>query len=455
MALTTQQFWQQQLAVHQAAQAAAQSDLAAAQGRQKGAAAQLASDVKSLDTLNAAIARQRAQLATTSIPADANALITQITGQVVQQRHLQGTVLDDQERVDDAQAEVDAAGATLARAATRIAVAQAALAAATAADATRAALKQAIGAPPLATIKADATALLASSTASDAKTRFEADFPAELRELAGRRRATRDGRIASLETQLEHAEDAQASGQAADGGVAGTARQKWIALQRAQDELAYQVATAAGRYARALAVLTTLQAIQNAPAGTVQDVLSDAEKTQLAALQATGAAAAPAADALDDDMKAVFTARDALDAQVLTQIGADVDALATDPTVAAKRAAIVTAEQAFDTALAAFVKRGDLDQWEAAVPDDAWRVVLEYLEGMAALSDLAALDLPGLATGMDNAEDAYTQALGHAEVAQRRADARADAIALRSARLASAQGALQARLASAVRGDSY
>jgi hypothetical protein len=297
--------------------------------------------------------------------------------------------------------------------------------------------------------------LLASSTASDARTRYEAEFPAELRELAGRRRATRDGRIASLQAQLANAEDAQASGQAADGGLPGTVRQKWMALQRAQDALAEEVATAASRYARALAVLTMLETIENAPAGTVQDVLSDAEKAQLAALQATGAAAAPAADALDDDMNAVFTARDALDAQVLTQIGADVDALATDPTVAAKRAAIGTAEQAFDNALAGFVKRGDLDQWEAAVPDDAWQVVLEYLEGVAALNELAALDLPGLAGGMDAAEDAYTQALGNAETAQRRADARADAIALRSARLASAQGALQARLASAVRGDSY
>jgi hypothetical protein len=455
MALTTQQFWQQQLTVHQAAQAAAQSDLSAAQARQKAAAAQLATDSKALDQFGAKIAAQRAQLATTTVPAEANALVVQITAQVVLQRHQQGKVLDDQEALADASADADAA--TLARATARIATVQAAIAAAAAEGAQRDALKAAIAAAPLATIKADATALLASATATHAASRIATDFPAALLDIAGKRHDTRSGRLSSLKADVELAEDAQGAGQAADAGLAGAASQKAIALRRAQAALADPVATAASRYARALAVLQKLEAIEVDATGTVPDVLTDAEKAQLAALAAAGAAAEPTAVALDTDLKAVFSARDALDAQILTQIAADVDALATDPTVAARRAAIVAAQNSFDADLAAFVaaNRNDLDQWQAVIPDPAWKTLLDYQEGLAALNELAALDLPALAAAMDSAEGDYTSALAAAELAQRRADARTDAIALRSARLAGARGAIAARLPSAIRGDSY
>ena len=99
MALTTLQFWQQQLTIYQAEQAAAQSDLTAAQALQKAANTQLAADLKSLDQITSSIAAMRAQLAVTTIPADANALVAQITAQIIQQRGLQGAVLDDQDAI--------------------------------------------------------------------------------------------------------------------------------------------------------------------------------------------------------------------------------------------------------------------------------------------------------------------------------------------------------------------
>lgn len=457
MALTTLQFWQQQLVVHQAAQAAAQSDLGAAQARQKAAATQLAADLKTLDQIGARIAAQRARLATITVPAEANALVVQITAQVVLQRHAQGLVLDDQEALADAGGDADAATAMLARATARIATVRAATASAATDGAQRDALKTAIAAAPLATIEADATALLASATATHAAARIAKDFPAALLAIAGMRHGTRSGRLASLKAQLQHAEDAQAAGEAADAGLAGAAAGKLIALQRAQAALADPVATATSRYAQALAVLKMLEAIEVDATGTVPDVLTAAEKAQLAALAAAGAAAEPTAAALDTDLKAVYAARDALDAQILTQIATDVDALATDPTVAAKRAAIVAAQNGFATDLATFVgaNRNDLDQWEAVVPDAAWKVLLDYETALAALTELAALDLGALATAMTNAENDFTAALAASEVAQRRADARADATGLRGARLASARSAIAARLPSAIRGDSY
>lgn len=457
MALTTLQFWQQQLIVHQAAQAAAQSDLAAAQAAQKTATADLAADLKTLDKIGATIAALRAQLATVTVPADANALIAQITAQVILQRGRQGEVLDDQAALDAASADVDAHKATLARADARVASVQGALTRAAAEVVQRNALKVAVALPPLATLKSDAASLLAGSTAAHAATRLSANFPTAIVTIAGKRHDTRSGRLASLEADLEHAQDAQGSGWAADAGLVGAAGQKAIALQRAQAALADPVAKAVARYTRALAVLQKLEAIELAPAGSVADVLSDPEKAQLTALAAAGAAAETTAETLDTDLNAVYTAEDVLDAQLLTQIATDVDQLATDPTLALKRAAIVTATGTFYTALAAFAaaNKGDLDQWEAVIPDAAWAVLLDYQEGVAALNELAALDLPTLVTAMDTAEANYTTALAAAELAQRRADARADAIALRAARLANAQAAIGNRLPSAIRGDTY
>ncbi len=457
MALTTLQFWQQQYLIHQAGQTAGQKDLGTAQALQKTATTQLAANLKALDLGDANIKAQRAQLAVITVPADASALIVKITTAVIQQRGLQGRVLDDQAALADATAQADATVATLARASARLAMVGAAIARAGVDAQQRAALKSAIAAPPLASIKADATALRAGTTASHAATRIGKNFPTALLTIAGKRRDTRSGRLVDLQTGLALALDAQANGQASDAGLAGAVSQKALVLQQAQAALAETVAVSLTRYASAKSVLQKLEAIELDATGATPDVLSAAEKSQLAALGALGAAAEPGAETLDADLQAVFDAQDALDAQILSQIGSNVDLLATDATVAAKRAAISAAQSAFDGALASFAaaNKADLDQWQAVVPDPAWQFLLAYLDGLAALNQLAVLDLPALATVMDNAETDYTSALAVAEQALRRADARTDAITLSQARLAAAQAALSSRAPSAIRGDTY
>lgn len=457
MALTTLQFWQQQLPIHRAAQTAALFDLVAAQALQKTVGVQLATDLKALADIGAVINAQRAQLAVVTVPAEANALVVKITAQVILQRSRQGKVLDDQAALDAASAAVDAASASQARAASQVAVVQAAIARATTEVRQRDALKAAIAKPPFVTLKADATALLVSTTASHAATRLAANFPAAILTLAGKRHAARSGRLASLKTEVDLAQNAQGAGQAADAGLAGAASQKLIALQAAQAALADPVATAASRYGRALALLKKLEVIELAPAGSVPDVLSAAEKAQLTALAAAGAAAEPTAATLDTDLVAVYAAQDALGAQILTQIAANVDQLATDASVAAKRAGIVTAQAGFDAALAAFAaaNKGDLDQWQAVIPDPAWALLLDYQEGLAALNTLAATDLPALAAAIDAAETDYTTALAAAELAQRRDAARSAAISVRLASLTSASAVIGNRLPSAIRGDTY
>jgi hypothetical protein len=82
-------------------------------------------------------------------------------------------------------------------------------------------------------------------------------------------------------------------------------------------------------------------------------------------------------------------------------------------------------------------------------------VLLEYQEGMAALSELAATDPTTLAAAMDTAENDYAVALGAMAAAGRRAEALADAVAYRQGLLAAGRAASAARLPSAIRGDSY
>ena len=85
-------FWQQQLAIYQAEQKAAQDDLAKEQASLQTANAQLATDQKALDKAGSDISAARAKLAVTTVPADATALITQITQMIIAQRGLQGAV---------------------------------------------------------------------------------------------------------------------------------------------------------------------------------------------------------------------------------------------------------------------------------------------------------------------------------------------------------------------------
>ena len=469
MALTLLQYWQQQLTIYQAEQTAAQADLAAAQARIAAANKKLNGDPsqppgpafdgdqKTLANTGAAIAGKRAELAAETSPPDAAALVDEITALIVTQRTQQGTLLDDLDELAAAQAASDAAAATHARADARVAATQTAIDAATADDDRRAALRAAIAAPPLSTLKADATAFLGSTTVTNATTRIAANFPAEIVTIAGKRHDTRINQITSLQTSVNAAEDALGAEQNADYGLAGKAGQQRIAFERAQQALADYVATAASRFAQAGVVMNMLNAIEVAPPGTVPDVLTDPEKAQLTALGAAGAAAEPTAETLDTDLTAVFAAEGALDAQILTAIAANPDTAGTDATVAAKRTAITTAQGVFTTALTAFAgaDKPDLDLWEAAIPDAGWKVLLDYEEGLDTLNDLSATTPATLATAMDTAEDAYAVALQTADVARRKADLFADEIALRQKRLDAAQGVLSARLPSAIRGDSY
>ncbi|MDQ6831684.1 MAG: hypothetical protein M3081_22745 [Gemmatimonadota bacterium] len=453
MAITLVQFWQQERDIHEAAQTAAQTDLGAAQLALVAAKAKLDADVATLNALNTAIAANRAKLAVTSVPSDVTALNNTIRDQIVEQRTLQGGIMDDQDMVAWSQGGADGATATLARATARKADAEAKLAAANDANKQRQMLMAQLTLAPFDTLQTDAGSHGALETAAQAE--IDANLPTELQTIAGKRYATRAARAAQLKQSLSDAEDALGTSLGTTDGFAGDAAKKEIDFKHKERRLREYAAAAKQRYDRAVAVLTDLTAIKD---GTkTPDLLTAQEKLDVASSAARTTAESNALPA-DTNRATLYTARNDLDTQIATQIGTDVDKLATDATVKAKRDAVTAAAGALKTTQDGIVASGDkavLDQWEVVVQDTAWRTFIDYLDAKAALTELAGTAPATLASDLVTAEDAYAVALAKATKAQRAADAFADVIALRAQRADASSAALSGRLLSAVRGDSF
>jgi hypothetical protein len=455
MAITLVQFWQQKSDADEAMLTAAQNDLAAAQLGLAAAKAALDADVEALKKLVTDIAANRVKLATTPVPSQVTALNNEIRDQIIKQRARQGVILDDQEAVAAAQSDLNAAGAALKRATSRLAESAAGLTAAKDANKQRQLLKSQLAAPPFTTIQADATAMLAGAAATDAQADIDANFPAPLQAIARKRFATREDRAAQLRQAIADAEKALGNTLASSTGLAGVAARKAVDFNQAEQALRDYATTAKTRYERAVGVLADLQAMKNQTKK--PDLLTAQEKLDVAVSPARTTAKTNT-DPIEDARKEVDKARHALDAQIVTQIGNDVDKLATDPAVKAKRDAIGAKATALKTAQDALAASGDkkvLDEWQIVVPDPAWRALIDYIDATSALDDLKTTAPATLATALDTAENAYATALTAAAKAQRQADALTDVLSQRVERVDASSAALPARLLSAVRGDSF
>ena len=455
MAITLVQYWQQKSDADEAMQTAAQNDLSTAQTALTAAKAALDKDVDALKTVVDDIAAKRVKLATTSVPSEVTALNNIIRDQIVKQRAQQGAVLDDQEAVAAAQADVNAASASLKRATARLTDTAARLADAKDANQKRQLLKSQLAAPPFDTIQADATAAAAGAAATKAQADINDNFPPPLQALANKRYANRSDRAAQLRQAVADAQKALGTALASSNGLSGAAARKAVDFDQAEQALRDYATTARQRYDRAVGVLTDLQSMKD---GTKKpDLLSAQEKLDVA-VSAARTTAKTNTEPIEDARKDVNTARQALDAQILTQIAADVDKLATDPTVKAKRDAIGAKAAALKTAQDALVTSGDkrvLDEWEVVVQDPAWRALIDFIDATATLADLKATAPASFATALDATENAYATALLAAAKAQRQADVLTDVISQRVERVDASSAALPGRLLSAVRGDSF
>jgi hypothetical protein len=464
MPLTVVQFWQQERDIYEQEQTAAQSGMTAAQAALGSAKAALTAHVASFSAVGAQIQAARAQLATTAVPADASALNTHIRDLIVQQRGLQGTVLDDHDAIDWAQADLDAATMTLTRATARLADAAAKLAAAQTDDLQRQGMHAALLLAPFDTLNTDANTLLTGATKTNADTAISASFPTELVTIAGLRATRRSQFVHDRNEGVSLAEQALGAAWAADDGLDGVAAQAGVAFRQADRTVRDYAASATIRFDKARAILSTLETIALHP-GTVAPLLSDAQKAEIA--DAGQLAARQTAEShavgIDTARQTVATAQKTLDAQILTAIHDDVDTLGTDATVASTRAALEAARVALKGNQDAFVAddKATLDDWQVVVSDGAWQTLLDYLTAVADITELKDIkiqpagDADSLLKIVDDAEQAYGDALAAAAKARRRADYLADQVALRQERLDAATSAYTARALSAVRGDSF
>jgi hypothetical protein len=452
---TLAQFWQQERDTHKAALAATQSGLATAQQDLVDAKTALQVAAAGADKLKTDIAANRAKLAATPVPSEVTALNAMIRDQIIAQRGLQATILDQQDAVASAQADADGAAVALARATSSLANAEARLAAATGADAKRQALKTKLSAAPFDTMKAEATAFAGGQVVTDAKSEIDATFPADLQKIVFKRYATRTKRVVQVRKTLTDAEDALGTALAAKDGLSGDAAKKAVDFRRADQALRDFATSAKQRYDRAVAIMNDLQAIKN---GTkTPDLLTAQEKLDIA-VSAERTAAEGKAEGIDTKLNDLYTARNALDTQIVTQIDTDVDKLSTDPTLQTKRADVTGAIGTLKTAQDAVVTSGDrevLDLWEVVVQDPTWRALIDYLEAKATLDDLSATTPASFGTALDTAEDAYATALAKVMKAQRQTDSLADVVGVLGKRLDASSNTLPNRVLSAVRGDSF
>lgn len=183
-----------------------------------------------------------------------------------------------------------------------------------------------------------------------------------------------------------------------------------------------------------------------------EDELTAADTKSTAAKKAFDDAAKARADAkkaVDDKQKDVDDAVAAAKAKV-PPVNPD-----TDPTVKAARAALEKAENELAKAERALIPiSGDLDAWEAAIPDPTWRMLVDLEEAERILTDLAAIKPADRLQAVKDKEAALVATLDAVARSARTLAFLEDSVAERMAWATRAAGAAPARLLSAIRGDS-
>lgn len=443
---------------NKAAQAKAKADLAVAQTSLAAANKPLVDDLAARQALQAAIASNRAKLATTTLPTDVEALVAKLSGEIVSDRRLQGKLLDDRAAVAAAQEAVDFAQARLARATAKLAEAEAALVSATADDKLRADWKHTVTQTPLATIAADAANILSNTggtllkDAADKLTTASHEVPAALLEIAEERYALWRQRAAAADSAVATAEDELGALGAADGGKAGASQKASFDFAHAAQAFGAFVKTANPRFDRAVAALSKMASL-----GAQTFVLSDPQAAAVndAGVATPGAAAETKEKAFDDQLKVVDDAATALADATLTAQAADPNAdVSNDAGVKAAATALSTAKTTLSGLALPGADRDALAAWQIIIPDEAWRLILGFVDAKAVLKDLAASNAATLQSAMDTAEGAYGDAKLAVWKSARSADFLQDTIALRQEVATDARTDLDDRLLSAIRGDA-
>jgi hypothetical protein len=393
------------------------------------------------------------------VPSDVEALVVKIAGEIIADRRLQGKILDERAAVAAAQEAVDFAQARLTRATAKLAEAEATLTTVTADDQRRAAWRQAITQPPLSTIKTDANNILTNAQgitllqdATAKLTTASNEVPAGLLEIAELRYEVWQKRAAAADAAVAAAENDLGALGAADGGKAGASQKAGFDFAHAAQDFGTFVKTAKARFDRAVAALTKMVNL-----GAQTFVLSDAQAAAIkdAGVATPGAAAETKEKAFDDQVEVVDDAATAVAGATLTAQILDPNAdVSNDAAVKAATQTLGTETTTLNGLALANADRDALAAWEVIIPDDAWRLILGFIDAKAVLTDLAASNAANLQAAMDTAEGAYGDAQLAAWESARSAAFLEDTIALRQEVVTDLRTVFDDRLLSATRGDA-
>jgi hypothetical protein len=401
------------------------------------------------------IARIRRGLAAASTPADGDALLDELETTLISLHAKQTALLDAGTAMEAAIAREARANADLTAATALVTASAAQLKAAEAAGKVRSDLTTPAKLAELAQVRAEADAALNTAPANQpftaAKTRVEGEIPTELIARARERRTAAVAAIEARATALRGAENLIATQADTEGGLPGKAEKRRVEFERA--EAAFLTYALHGRemLEQAKSMLARVADASKSPMTQAQrDRINDAT------LVADGTAAAAKEKDRDTALADVSAKQADLDKAILEALADDIDRdPATVAAVQTAQGALATAQGTLATAEGAYTAdmRGDLDRWEAAVPDTAWQRLADFEEARAILTFLKDTDPAALATAMQTAEAAFAGAL--ADVAtnvrtERRLAAEAGAL---GARLTTERNAARQLQFAAIRGD--
>jgi hypothetical protein len=325
------------------------------------------------------------------------------------------------ERLQQARSTKTSASALVARATDRLAAASAWETEAKATQAAHDGLRSSLAAPPVSTVTADASAMLAGSVVSDARDRLQELLPATLFDRAAARANEARRREARAAEVFNHADEVNNSVLSSRAGTAGGSRAARLRMERAEAEVATYVRRAAGALDRATDLLTPIASLADLDP-VVAGALDENDADNDAAKDAAGLeqALADALATLDDRQADV-------DAAVLAALAEDPDR---DPhteggvqaAVAARDDASVQNPLAQARADYDEAARTALSRWEAEVPPWLWAAARDYFDAVGMLQQLAdGTSRQAMLDAWDESVDALADALDTEAVATRSA----------------------------------
>lgn len=450
MAMTLVDFWNNEVTAYQTLSTELQSAVTSAQSKLDSVKAERLAAQTDLAKTDSDIAALEAKLASETEPSDIEADSKTLRKLVVQQRSQSGKVSQRVDSERDAQLNLDVARESAATIGAKLAAAKAGKANADARAATKLAWVNALAAPPLSTLPADATAAKTGPKQVAAKARIDNDFPADLQTLATQRHDAQKKRFDALHASYDTSVALMATTFPTSGGRDESIEAARNAYNDAWARLGDWVKLAKSRYDAALGLFVAIATAPTLSAAEVSDVTSSPYAA------AADAAAKGASKDRDDARSTVWIDQIKLEDATIAAYAPDPTAT---PDLSVPTKAVNDAKAALGPKETAFTTGGPpspkdkLGLWEAALPDSAYRSLANYELANDLLNTLASATPSALVTKLNDQEDTLATALQAAAKAERSALFLREILKLQSKRVEHVDLVMQDRIFSAVRGD--